>query len=163
MFKVQKESDSAAVKTVHRNLLLSFSAIPRTDQIEGILPFKPVKQGLKPGKATPKPVIQISESEHSSDSEQEEISVPRYVPPHKRRPSGAPLRITNVSRDSTSRSHGHFEDSNISHITHNSGPSFQNVPSSDVQIVLQIVLMILVVVYLLWPLLSHVVPAGIDK
>ena len=40
----------------------------------------------------------------------------------------------NVSRDSTSRSQGHFEDSNISNITHNSsGPSFQSVPSSDVQ------------------------------
>ena len=39
-----------------------------------------MKQGLKPGKAMPKPVIQISESEHSSDSEQEEVSVPRYVP-----------------------------------------------------------------------------------
>ena len=32
-----------------------------------------------------------------------------------------------------------------------------------VLLVLQIVLMILVLVYLLWPLLSHVVPAGIDK
>ena len=94
---------------------------------------EPVKHGLKPGKATPKPVIQISDSEHSSDSEQEEVSVLRYVPPHKRRPSAAPLRITNVSRDSTARSQGHFEDSNISNITHNSGPSFQNVPSSDVQ------------------------------
>ena len=82
----------------------------------------------------PKPVIQISESEHSSDSEQEEVSVPRYVPPHRRRPSGAPLRITNVSRDSTSRSEGDFEDSNISNITHNSsGLSFQSVPSSDIQ------------------------------
>ena len=75
VFKVQKESDSAVVKTLHRNLLLPFSAIPRTDQVEGILPSKPVKQGLKTGKAMPKPVIQISESEHSSDSEQEEVSL----------------------------------------------------------------------------------------
>ena len=134
VFKVQKEHDSAVVKTLHMNLLLPFSAIPRTDQVEGILPSKPVKQGLKTGKAMPKPVIQISESEHSSDSEQEEVSVPRYVPLHRRRPSGAPLRITNVSRDSTFRSEGHFEDSNISNIKHtSSGPSFQSVPSSDVQ------------------------------
>ena len=116
---------------------LPFSAIPRIDQVEDCLSRQTVQPRLKPGKATSKPVIQISESEHSSDSEQEEVSIPRYVPPHRRRPSGAQLRscITNVSRDSTtSRSQGHFEDSNISNITHNSsGPSFQSVPSSDVQ------------------------------
>ena len=137
VFKVQKESDSSVVKTLHRNLLLPFSAIPRISQVDYCLSRQIVQPRLKPGKATSKPVIQISESEHNSDSEQAEVSVQRYVPPHRRRPSGAPIRsrITNVSRDSTtSRSQGHFEDSNISNITHNSsGPSFQSVPSSDVQ------------------------------
>ena len=109
-FKVQKASDSTVVKTLHKNLLLPFSAIPRTDQVEDILSSKQVKQALKPEKATPKPVIQISESERSSDSEQEEVSVPRYIQSHRRRPSGAPSRIINVSRGSTSRSQGYFED-----------------------------------------------------
>ena len=140
VFKVQKESDSSFVKSLHRNMLLPFSAISRTSQVEDCLSRKTVQPRLKPGKATPRPVIQISESEHSSDSEhmeQEEVSVPRYVPPHRRRPSGAPFRsrVTNiVSRGSTSRYQGHFEDSNISNITNNSsGPSFQSVPSSDGQ------------------------------
>ena len=38
VFTIQKVSDSAVIKTLHRNLLLPFSAIPRTDQVEGILP-----------------------------------------------------------------------------------------------------------------------------
>ena len=38
VFKIQKVSDSAVIKTLHRNLLLPFSAIPRTDQVEGIFP-----------------------------------------------------------------------------------------------------------------------------
>ena len=137
MFKVQNESDSSVVKTLHRNLLLLFSAIRRISQVEDCLSRQTVQPRLNPGKATSKPVIQISESEQSSDSEQEEVSIPRYVLPHRRRPCGAPIRsrITNVSRDSTTiTSQGHFEDSNIANTTHNSsGPSFQSVPSSDVQ------------------------------
>ena len=34
VFKVQKESDSSVVKTLHRNLLLPISAIPRISQVE---------------------------------------------------------------------------------------------------------------------------------
>ena len=135
VFKVQKESDISDVKTLHRNLLLPFSAIPRTNQIEHTLQKSDKTSRPKPGKAVPKPVVQISESEHSSDSEQEEvvIPVPRYVPPHRRRPSGIPdhSTVSNVSRRTlTSSFHGHNEDSNISNITHNSSGHLHNSLSS---------------------------------
>ena len=158
------------MKTLHRNLLLPFSAIPRTSQVEDILPSKPVKPRTRPGKATPKPVIQISESQNSSDSEQDEVSISRYVLPCRRRPSGTPDRshATNISGGSTSRSQDHTEASNMTRITSNyPGPSFRRSlpPTSRVVVllVLQIVLVILVGVYLLWTLLSHVVPDGTDR
>ena len=47
---VLKESDSAVVKTLHRNLLLPVSAIPRTDQIEDILPSNQLNKDLNQGK-----------------------------------------------------------------------------------------------------------------
>ena len=134
VFKVLKESDSSVVKTLHMDLLLPFSAIPGTSQIEDILPSKTVKPRTGPGKATPTPVIQISESESSSDSEQEDVS--RYVSSCRRRPRDTPDRshATNVSGGSTSQSQDHIKDSNISNITINhSGPSFRNLSSSDVQ------------------------------
>ena len=139
VFKVQKESDISDVKTLHRNLLLPFSAIPRTNQIEHTLQKSDKTSRPKPGKAVPKPVVQISESEHSSDSEQEEvvIPVPRYVPPHRRRPSGTPdhSTVSNVSRRTLTPSfHGHNEDSNISNITRNSsGHLHRSLSSPEVQ------------------------------
>ena len=138
VFKVQKESDISDVKTLHRNLLLPFSAIPRTNQIEHTLQKSDKTFRTKPGKAVPEPVVQISESEHSSDSEQEEmvIPVPRYVPPHRRRPSGTPdhSTVSNVSRRTPSSFHGHNEDSNISNITRNSsGHLHKSLSSPEVQ------------------------------
>ena len=38
VFQVQKESDTSDVKTLHRNLLLPFSAIPKASQVEDTLP-----------------------------------------------------------------------------------------------------------------------------
>ena len=76
MFKVQKESDGYAVKTLHRNVLLPFSAIPRTSEVEDDLPSKTVKPRTGPGRAMPMPVIHFSESEAS-------IPIPRYVPLHR--------------------------------------------------------------------------------
>ena len=140
MYKVQKESNSTDIKTLHRNMLLPFSAIPMTSQTENSFPQSSNKK-LIPGKVTQKPVVQTVESESSSDSEQEEsVPVPRYVPPHRRRPSGAPKHssITSVSRgnSSISRSQGQNEDSNVSHFTDSSstGLSARNsLPSSSVQ------------------------------
>ena len=122
-------------------MLLRFSAIPRTSQVEVILLSKTVKPRPRPGVATPKAVIQISESEHSSDSEQEEVNilVPRYVPPNRSTPSGSPtspgnLHFANFTAISASRSHDHIEDSIISNSTNSSsGPLFRSVSSSHVQ------------------------------
>ena len=47
---VLKESDSAFVKTLHRNLLLPVSAIPRTDQVEDILPSNQLSKDLNQGR-----------------------------------------------------------------------------------------------------------------
>ena len=113
-------------------MLLSFPAIPRTSQVEDILLSKTVKPRTRPGKVVPKSAIQISESEHSSDSEQEEVTLSRYVPPYRRRPDR--LHATNVSVGTTTWSQDHIEDTNMLNITSSSsGPSFRSVSSSDVQ------------------------------
>ena len=58
MYKFQKESDSKNIKTLHWNMLLLFSAIPMTNQAENSFPQSSHGK-LKPGKATPKPEVQI--------------------------------------------------------------------------------------------------------
>ena len=88
-------------------------------------------------KAKPQLVVE-SGSEHSSGSDQEEeiIPVPRYVPPHRRKPSGPShhLHPVNVSGNSTSNLQGHTEGSNISNITnYSSGPMPRGVSLPDVQ------------------------------
>ena len=135
VFRVQKESDSSVTKTLHRNLLLPFSAIPGTSQVNGNL--SPSSMRTRQRKAKPQPVVETG-SEHSSGSDQEEeiIPVPRYVPPHRRKPSGSPhhLHPVNVSGNSTSNLQGHTEGSNISNITnYSSGPMSRGVSLPDVQ------------------------------
>ena len=151
VFKVQKESDISDVKTLHRNSLLPFSAIPRTNQIEHTLQKSNKTFRTKPGKAVPKPVVQISESEHSSDAEQEEM----VILPHRRRPSGTPDHsiVSNVSSRTPSSFHGHNEDSNISNITRNSsGHLHKSLSSPEVQSSSTS-----------RPLLNHVVQHGTDR
>lgn len=137
VFTVQKESDSSVTKTLHRNMLLPFSAIPRTGQVDEGLPSEPIRS--RPKKAKPQHVVQHSESEHSSSSDQEEeiIPVPRYIPPYRRKHSGSPRNSqrVNISGDSTSRSMDHMEDSNISNVTnYSSGPVSRGVSSrSDIR------------------------------
>ena len=135
VFRVQKESDSSITKTLHRNLLLPFSAIPGTSQVNEYLPPSPMRTRQR--KAKPQPVVE-SGSEHSSGSDQEEeiIPVPRYVPPHRRKPSGSPhhLHPVNVLGNSTFNLQGHTEGSNISNITnYSSGPTSRGVSLPDVQ------------------------------
>ena len=135
VFRVQKESDSSVTKTLHRNLLLPFSAIPGTSQVNDNL--SPSSMRTRQRKAKPQPVVETG-SEHSSGSDQEEgiIPVPRYVPSHRRKPSGSPhnLHPVNVSGNSTSNSQGHTEGSNISNITnYSSGPMSRGVSLPDVQ------------------------------
>ena len=52
VYKVQKESNSRDIKTLHRNMLLPFSAIPMTSQTKNSFP-QSSHMKLKPGKATP--------------------------------------------------------------------------------------------------------------
>ena len=49
-------------------MLLPFSAIPRTSEVEDDLPSKTVKPRTGPGRAMPMPVIHFSESEASIPS-----------------------------------------------------------------------------------------------
>ena len=126
VFQVQKESDTSVVKTLHRNLLLPFSAIPKTSQVEDTLPQKPVrKPRTRQEKANPEPVTNIYDSEHSSESEEEvTFTVPSFKS-HKRRLNDTPdiSRVSNT-RDSFSYylPQGHSGHSNISNITINSSP-----------------------------------------
>ncbi|MCG8044919.1 MAG: RNase H-like domain-containing protein [Candidatus Thiodiazotropha endolucinida] len=140
VFKVQKESDSSDTKTLHRNMLLPFSAIPRTADLEEPLPQPTVqKQRTKAGKDVHEPVKQSSESEHSSDSEEEvTYPVPRYVPPHRRKQNSSPdlstVHYIHGDSSSMSGSQNQFGNSHISNLRHSSSvPSFQNLPSSHVQ------------------------------
>ena len=134
VFKVQKESDSSVTKTLHRNMLLPFSAIPGTGQVDENLPQAPVKANKK--KVKPQPVVESSDSEHSSNSEEEEvIPVPRYIPPHRRKAIGSRVSLpVNISGESTSKSRTNLEGSNISNITNiSSGPTSRSDSSRVVQ------------------------------
>ena len=144
VLQVPKESDTSVVKTLHRNFLLPFSAIPKTSQVEDTLPPKHVcKPRTRQEKANPEPVTSIDDSEHSSESEEEAtFTVPSFKS-HKRRVNDT-LDISRVSntRDSFSNylPQGQSGHSNISNITINSSPgplsnnsseSFSNVQGSD--------------------------------
>ena len=83
VYKVQRESGNPTVKTLHRNMLLPFSAIPGISEIR---PTPPVTQPPKQKKninSAPKPSLPVSESDSNSDSD-ESTYVPRYIPPHRR-------------------------------------------------------------------------------
>ena len=83
VYKVQRESGSPTVKTLLRNMLLPFSAIPGISEIRPT-PFvtKSPKQ-KKNINSAPKPSLPVSESDSNSDSD-ESTYVPRYIPPHRR-------------------------------------------------------------------------------
>ena len=86
------------------------------------------------------------------------IPVSRYIPSHRRRPSGTPDHSTvwNVSRRTftTSGYHGHNEDSNISNIEVFLLQKSRVLLLPEVQVAPSIPLK------LLRPLLNHVVPHG---
>ena len=117
------------------NLLLPFSAIPGTSQVNDNL--SPSSMRTRQRKAKPQPVVETgSEDSSGSDQEEESIPVPRYVPPHRRKPSGSPhhLHPVNVSGNSTSNLQGNTEGSNISNIAnYSSGPMSRGVFLPDVQ------------------------------
>ena len=89
VYRVQRESGDSAVKTLHRNMLLPFSAIPSSLDL-GLFYDSPHS---KPGKpAAPvhsqsKPVQEPEFESDSSESETEELFYPRYMLPLKRKQS----------------------------------------------------------------------------
>ena len=89
VYRVQRESGDLAVKTLHRNMLLPFSAIPSSLDL-GLFYDSPHS---KPGKpAAPvhsqsKPVQEPEFESDSSESETEELFYPRYMLPLKRKQS----------------------------------------------------------------------------
>ena len=101
------------------------------------------------------------------------IPVPRYVPPHRSRPSGTPNHstVSNVSRRTFTSSsfHGHNEDSNISNITRNSSDICVEVylPQKKyyyrVAVLPEVQVAPSIPLILLRSLLNHVVPHGTDR
>ena len=84
VYKVQKEFGEGSVKTLHRNMLLPFSAIPKISDVGSSQRQKSENESNDRTKITPVPVS-VSESESDSDSsEPSAVFVPRYVPPHRR-------------------------------------------------------------------------------
>lgn len=81
VYNVQKEFGDPTVKTLHRNMLLPFSAIPGIPEVS-INPSE--NENLKP--KTRKDITKrnsVSESDSNSESD-DTIYVPRYIPPHRR-------------------------------------------------------------------------------
>ena len=106
VYKVQRESGNPTVKTLHRNMLLPFSAIPGISEIR---PTPSVTKSPKQKKnSAPKPSLPVSESDSNSDSD-ESTYVPRYIPPHRRNklhkfdspPNGSANRSPVLINDST--------------------------------------------------------------
>ena len=86
VYHVQKEFGDGSVKTLHRNMLLPFSAIPSISEIgtnSSRSKSKKEKNEMSP-KTIPVPASP-SESDFVSDSNESPVLfVPRYVPPHRR-------------------------------------------------------------------------------
>ena len=83
VYKVQRESGYPTVKTLHRNMLLPFSAIPGISEIRPTPSITQPPKQKKTINSAPKPSLPVSESDSNSDSD-ESTYVPRYIPPHRR-------------------------------------------------------------------------------
>ena len=126
VFQVQKESDTSDAKTLHRNLLLPFSAIPKISQVEDTFPQKPVhKPRTRQEKAKPEPITNLYDSEQSSESEEEvSVTFPSHKNPKRRISNTLDVSRVSKTRDISSSyvSQGHSRHSNISDITIHSTP-----------------------------------------
>ena len=109
VYHVQKEFGDGSVKTLHRNMLLPFSAIPSISEIgTNTSGSKSKKEKSEmPSKTIPIPASP-SESDFDSDSSESPVLfVPRYVPPHRR---------NNVSMNSkTGSNNGSADGSALTH------------------------------------------------
>ena len=89
VYRVQRESGDSAVKTLHRNMLLPFSAIPSSLDL-GLFYDSPHSKPSKPAApvhSQSKPVQKPESESDSSESETEELFYPRYMLPLKRKHS----------------------------------------------------------------------------
>ena len=83
VFRVQKESDVSCIKTLHRNMLLPFSAIPSAAEFSE--PSTKQKSLSKTFEIKKKQHTDSSSSEESdSDQSESDYSVPRYIIRQKR-------------------------------------------------------------------------------
>ena len=89
VFKVRKESDESVIKTLHRNMLLPFSAIPGGASKVTDIPskVKKTRPSTKSEKSEKQLLVHSSESEDNSDSDQDDQSyiVRRYIIPQRRK------------------------------------------------------------------------------
>ena len=85
VYRVQCESGDSAVKTLHRNKLLPFSAIPSSlDLGPHDSPHNKPSKPAVPVLNQSKPVQEPESESDSSESETEELFYPRYMLPLKR-------------------------------------------------------------------------------
>ena len=103
-FHVQKQSGSKAIKTLHRNMLLPFSAIPGIYEAKRTFP----KQNKTVVRTRNEEKVGTQKSESESSDTDSSGEVPRYVIPPKRR------------SDSWSRS---SRDTNWRHRSSDTGPN----------------------------------------
>ena len=85
VYRVQRESGDSSVKTLHRNMLLPFSAIPGISEVS--IPPKPIPQKSPRTKQSALKVPKcIPNSDSDSDSDQSELmfAFPKYVIPQRR-------------------------------------------------------------------------------
>ena len=89
VYRVQRETGDSTVKTLHRNMLLPFSAIPSSLD-RGLFYDSPHSKPSKPAApvhSQSKPVQEPEFESDSSESETEELFYPRYMLPLKRKQS----------------------------------------------------------------------------
>lgn len=83
VYKVQRESNSSDIKTLHRNMLLPFSAIPSAVEVS-----EPKVITKKSTRSKPVDVQNLSSSQESdSDQSESDSYEPRYIIPQKRNKS----------------------------------------------------------------------------
>ena len=83
VYRVQHESGDSTVKTLHRNMLLPFSAIPSSLDL-GLFYDSPHSKPSKPAApvhSQSKPVQEPEFESDSSESETEDLFYPRYMLP----------------------------------------------------------------------------------
>ena len=89
VYKVRKEGSDSRIRTLHRNMLLPFSAIP---SVTDILEFsKKVKRSVVSEKRD-KPSASSQFDESDSDQSDSVVTVPKYIIPPKKNQTLTPSR-----------------------------------------------------------------------